>query len=65
MIGLAPAIATTDLSLAHHATAGVEAATVWINGYVHFSSGLAFGGHRRSGIDGACRAEILDEYRQQ
>ena len=62
--GLASAVATTDLSLAHRAAADIEAGTVWINDYARFSPGLAFGGYKRSGIGRECGAETLDEYRQ-
>jgi aldehyde dehydrogenase (NAD+) len=63
--GLASAVATTDLSLAHRAAADIEAGTVWINDYARFSPGLAFGGYKRSGIGRECGPEALDEYRQQ
>jgi aldehyde dehydrogenase (NAD+) len=62
--GLASAVATEDLSLAHRAAADIEAGTVWVNDYARFSPGLAFGGFKRSGIGRECGAETLDEYRQ-
>jgi len=62
--GLASAVATTDLSLAHRAAADIESGTVWINDYARFSPGLAFGGYKHSGIGRECGAETLDEYRQ-
>ncbi|WP_049898201.1 aldehyde dehydrogenase family protein [Halococcus agarilyticus] len=63
--GLAAAIATEDLSLAHRAAADIEAGTVWVNDYARFSPGLAFGGFKRSGIGRECGPEALNEYRQQ
>jgi len=62
--GLAAAVATEDLSLAHRAAADIEAGTVWVNDYARFAPGLAFGGYKRSGIGRECGAETLDEYRQ-
>ncbi|WP_199725453.1 aldehyde dehydrogenase [Haloarcula sp. Atlit-7R] len=62
--GLAAAVATTDLSLAHRAAADIKAGTVWVNDYARFAPGLAFGGYKRSGIGRECGAEALDEYRQ-
>jgi aldehyde dehydrogenase (NAD+) len=62
--GLASAVATEDLSLAHRAAADIEAGTVWVNDYARFAPGLAFGGYKRSGIGRECGAETLDEYRQ-
>ena len=48
--GLASAVWTRDLKLAHRMAAEIKAGSVWINTYNAFDSGSPFGGYKQSGF---------------
>ena len=48
--GLASAVWTRDLRLAHRVAAEIKAGSVWINTYNAFDSGSPFGGYKQSGF---------------
>ena len=62
--GLAAAIWTNDLSLAHRTAAAVEAGMVWINEYYAHVMEAPFGGYKQSGIGKDYSMHALDAYGQ-
>ena len=48
--GLAPAVWTRDIKLAHRVAAEIKAGSVWINTYNAFDRGSPFGGYKQSGF---------------
>jgi acyl-CoA reductase-like NAD-dependent aldehyde dehydrogenase len=60
--GLAAAIWTRDIKVAHRVAAEIRAGTVWINTYNAFDSGSPFGGYKQSGFGRDLGQEALDQY---
>ncbi len=60
--GLASAVWTRDLCLAHRVAAEIKAGSVWINAYNAFDSGSPFGGYRQSGFGRDLGAEAIEQY---
>jgi aldehyde dehydrogenase (NAD+) len=60
--GLAAAIWTRDLRLAHQVAAEIKAGSVWINAYNVFDSGSPFGGYKQSGFGRDLGAEAIEQY---
>ena len=60
--GLAAAIWTKDLSMAHRLAARLRAGTVWINCHNIFDASLPFGGYKQSGWGREMGHEALDLY---
>lgn len=60
--GLAAAVWTKDLSLAHRLASQLRAGTVWINCHNIFDASLPFGGYKQSGWGREMGHEALDLY---
>ena len=60
--GLASAVWTSDLKLAHRMAAEIKAGSVWVNTYNAFDSGSPFGGYRQSGFGRDLGSYALDQY---
>jgi aldehyde dehydrogenase (NAD+) len=60
--GLAAAIWTRDVRLAHRMAAEIKAGSVWINTYNAFDSASPFGGYKQSGYGRDLGAYALDQY---
>jgi aldehyde dehydrogenase (NAD+) len=60
--GLAAAVWTRDIRLAHRTAADLKAGTVWINGYNVLDSGSPFGGYKQSGFGRDLGAHALEQY---
>jgi aldehyde dehydrogenase (NAD+) len=60
--GLAAAIWTRDVKLAHRVAADVKAGSVWINSYNAFDSGSPFGGYKQSGFGRDLGANAIEQY---
>jgi aldehyde dehydrogenase (NAD+) len=60
--GLASAVWTRDLKLAHRMAAAIQAGSVWINTYNAFDSGSPFGGYKQSGFGRDLGSYALDQY---
>jgi aldehyde dehydrogenase (NAD+) len=60
--GLAAAIWTRDIRLAHRMASEVQAGSVWINAYNAFDSGSPFGGYKQSGFGRDLGAYALEQY---
>lgn len=60
--GLAGAVWTNNLSLAHRMAANVRAGTFWVNGYKAIHVSTPFGGSRSSGFGRSSGLDVLMEY---
>jgi acyl-CoA reductase-like NAD-dependent aldehyde dehydrogenase len=60
--GLASAVWTSDLKLAHRMAADLKAGSVWVNTYNAFDSGSPFGGYKQSGFGRDLGSYALDQY---
>ncbi|MEO8597996.1 MAG: aldehyde dehydrogenase family protein [Candidatus Solibacter sp.] len=60
--GLASAVWTRDIKLAHRVAAEIKAGTVWINTYNAFDSGSPFGGYKQSGFGRDLGMDALEQY---
>jgi acyl-CoA reductase-like NAD-dependent aldehyde dehydrogenase len=60
--GLAAAVWTRDVKLAHRMAAEIKAGSVWINTYNGFDSGSPFGGYKQSGFGRDLGPQALDQY---
>ncbi|MGH9541255.1 MAG: aldehyde dehydrogenase family protein [Terriglobales bacterium] len=60
--GLAAAVWTRDLRLAHRAARALKAGTVWVNTYNQYDPAAPFGGFRQSGFGRELGRQALDLY---
>jgi acyl-CoA reductase-like NAD-dependent aldehyde dehydrogenase len=60
--GLASAVWTRDLKLAHRMAAEIKAGSVWVNTYNAFDSASPFGGYKQSGFGRDLGADALEQY---
>jgi acyl-CoA reductase-like NAD-dependent aldehyde dehydrogenase len=60
--GLAAAVWTRDVRLAHRMAGELQAGSVWINTYNSFDSGSPFGGYKQSGFGRDLGAYALEQY---
>jgi acyl-CoA reductase-like NAD-dependent aldehyde dehydrogenase len=60
--GLAAAVWTRDIKLAHRVATDLKAGSVWINTYNGFDSASPFGGYKQSGFGRDLGANALDQY---
>src|SRR4051794_10092486 len=60
--GLASAVWTRDIKLAHRIAGELKAGTVWINTYNAFDSGSPFGGYKQSGFGRDLGSYALEQY---
>jgi acyl-CoA reductase-like NAD-dependent aldehyde dehydrogenase len=60
--GLAAAVWTRDVRLAHRMAGEIKAGSVWINTYNSFDSGSPFGGYKQSGFGRDLGSYALDQY---
>jgi acyl-CoA reductase-like NAD-dependent aldehyde dehydrogenase len=60
--GLAAAVWTGDIRLAHRVAADLEAGTVWINTYNAFDSASPFGGCKQSGFGRDLGSYAIEQY---
>lgn len=60
--GLAAAVWTRDIKLAHRMAAEIKAGSVWINAYNRFDSASPFGGYKQSGFGRDLGAHALEQY---
>jgi aldehyde dehydrogenase (NAD+) len=60
--GLAAAVWTRDVKLAHRMAAEIQAGSVWINTYNGFDSASPFGGYKQSGHGRDLGAYALEQY---
>jgi len=62
MYGLASAVWTKDIRLAHRMAAEMKAGSVWVNTYNNFDSGSPFGGYKQSGFGRDLGVHALEQY---
>jgi acyl-CoA reductase-like NAD-dependent aldehyde dehydrogenase len=62
MYGLAAAVWTKDVRLAHRVAGEVRAGSVWVNTYNAFDSGTPFGGYKQSGFGRDLGSYALEQY---
>jgi acyl-CoA reductase-like NAD-dependent aldehyde dehydrogenase len=62
--GLASAIWTRDIKVAHRLAQQIKAGSVWINAYNCFDSASPFGGYKQSGFGREMGPHALDSYTQ-
>jgi aldehyde dehydrogenase (NAD+) len=60
--GLAAAVWTEDIKLAHRVAAEIKAGTVWINTYNTIDSASPFGGYKQSGFGRDLGSDALEQY---
>jgi acyl-CoA reductase-like NAD-dependent aldehyde dehydrogenase len=60
--GLAAAVWTNDVRLAHRMAGEIKAGSVWINTYNGFDSGSPFGGYKQSGFGRDLGSYALEQY---
>jgi acyl-CoA reductase-like NAD-dependent aldehyde dehydrogenase len=60
--GLASAVWTRDLKLAHRMAAEIKAGSVWVNTYNAFDSASPFGGYKQSGFGRDLGSYALEQY---
>ncbi len=60
--GLAAALWTRDIKLAHRVAAEIKAGSVWINTYNGFDSASPFGGYKQSGFGRDLGANAIEQY---
>ena len=60
--GLAAAVWTRDVRLAHHLAGEIKAGSVWINTYNGFDSASPFGGYKQSGYGRDLGSYALEQY---
>jgi acyl-CoA reductase-like NAD-dependent aldehyde dehydrogenase len=60
--GLAAAVWTKDIKLAHRMAAEIKAGSVWVNMFGGFDSGSPFGGYKQSGFGRDLGAQALEQY---
>lgn len=60
--GLAAAVWTRDIRLAHRVAGELRAGSVWINTYNSFDSGSPFGGYKQSGFGRDLGAHAIEQY---
>lgn len=60
--GLAAAVWTRDIRLAHRVAGELRAGSVWINTYNSFDSGSPFGGYKQSGFGRDLGAYAIEQY---
>jgi acyl-CoA reductase-like NAD-dependent aldehyde dehydrogenase len=60
--GLAAAIWTKDVRVAHRLAAEIKAGSVWVNTYNAFDSGSPFGGYKQSGFGRDMGSYALEQY---
>jgi acyl-CoA reductase-like NAD-dependent aldehyde dehydrogenase len=60
--GLASAVWTRDIKLAHRVAAEIKAGSVWVNSYNAFDSASPFGGYKQSGFGRDLGSYALEQY---
>jgi aldehyde dehydrogenase (NAD+) len=60
--GLAAAVWTRDVRLAHRMAGEIQAGSVWINTYNGFDSASPFGGYKQSGFGRDLGADAIEQY---
>jgi aldehyde dehydrogenase (NAD+) len=60
--GLAAAVWTRDVKLAHRVASEVKAGSVWINSYNVFDTASPFGGYKQSGFGRDLGANAIEQY---
>ena len=60
--GLASAVWTRDIKLAHRVAAEIKAGSVWVNTYNAFDSASPFGGYKQSGFGRDLGSYALEQY---
>lgn len=62
LYGLASAVWTKDIKLAHRMAAEMKAGAVWVNTYNNFDSGSPFGGYKQSGFGRDLGVHAIEQY---